>query len=355
MPTSPAPTRPVSPTSTTLPPVRRRPGALLPAAVAVLLAVACVTLGPPGAVAEARRTVTALAEALTAPWPGAVQRAQVEAAANVLLFVPVGALAAVLVRRRSPVLPVALGAGLSVLVELVQTTLPGRVPDLADVAANTAGTVVGVALAAGCRSALRRARRGRRAGLVAVPLLLAALAGCADVVPAGAEGAPLATAPSAGTPSAGTPERRELTAEDGWLPDGEVLSPFDDVPALTRLDAALRTAVQDAYRAATDDGVRFHVTTGWRSAAYQQSLFDAAVREHGSPAAARVHVLPADESAHVTGDAVDIGPTDAMYWLSRHGAQFGLCQTYGNELWHYELTVERGGECPAPVADPSAG
>ena len=338
----------------------RRPRLLLLAGVAVLLAVGCVAFGPPGLVADARRTVTAVVEALAVPWPGTVRRAQVELVANVLLFVPVGALAAVVLRRRGPVLPVLLGAGASALVELAQNALPGRVPDLADVAANTAGTVVGVALPLACRLVACRAvaRRPRGAGvaaLVAVPLVL--VAGCSSAEPAAAPtvSSGSARAPQADVPPALAPGTGELTAEDGWLPDGEVLSPFDDVPAITRLDSTLRTAVQDAHRAATADGVRFHVTTGWRSAAYQQSLFDAAVQRYGSPEAARVHVLRADESAHVTGDAVDIGPTDAMYWLSRHGSDFGLCQTYANEMWHFELAVERGGECPAPISDPSAG
>lgn len=306
------------------------------AAVAVLVAVGCITLGPPGAVADARRTLMAGVEVLAAPWPGAVQRAQVEAVANALLFVPVGALAALALRGRGPVLPVLLGAGASVLVELAQTALPGRVPDPVDVVANTVGTALGVGLATVLLALSRRAavrerdvrrpHRGALAALVAVPLVIAGVTGCGD-----------------------------LTAEDGWLRDGEVLSPFDDVPALTRLDGALRTAVQDAYREAAADGVRFHVTTGWRSAAYQQALFDDAVEQYGSPEAARARVLRADESTHVTGDAVDIGPTEAMYWLSRHGSDFGLCQTYANEVWHFELAVERGGECPAPVADSSAG
>ena len=331
-------------------PGRRRPHPRAAAVVAVLLAVAVVTLGPPGPVADARRAVTAVVEGLAAPWPGTVQRAQVEFVANVLLFVPVGALAALVLRRRSPLLPLALGAAGSVLVELAQTVLPGRVPDLADVAANTAGTAAGVALTT---VVLALARRPRLAALAAFPLVLVGVTGCwsAGVVPDGPDAA-LVGAPAA--PSAPATGRGELTAADGWLPDGEVLSPFDDVPALTRLDASLRTAVQDAARAATADGVHLHVTTGWRSAAYQQSLFDDAVREYGSPEAAREHVLRPTESAHVTGDAVDIGPPDAMDWLSRHGADLGLCQTYGNERWHFQLTVERGGECPAPAADPSA-
>ena len=59
-------------------------------------------------------------------------------------------------------------------------------------------------------------------------------------------------------------------------------------------------------------------------------------------------------SAHVSGEAVDIGPSGAAAWLSEHGAEYGLCQIYGNEPWHYELRPEviRHG-CPAMYPDPT--
>jgi hypothetical protein len=59
-------------------------------------------------------------------------------------------------------------------------------------------------------------------------------------------------------------------------------------------------------------------------------------------------------SAHVSGDAVDIGPFAATAWLSRHGAKYGLCQIYRNEPWHYELrpaAINAG--CPPMYADPT--
>ncbi len=59
-------------------------------------------------------------------------------------------------------------------------------------------------------------------------------------------------------------------------------------------------------------------------------------------------------SAHVSGDAVDIGPFDATAWLSEHGAKYGLCQIYRNESWHYELrpkAIDHG--CPPMYADPT--
>jgi hypothetical protein len=54
----------------------------------------------------------------------------------------------------------------------------------------------------------------------------------------------------------------------------------------------------------------------------------------------------------VSGDAVDIGHADATAWLSAHGAEYGLCQIYANEPWHYELrpeAVDHG--CPSMYAD----
>jgi zinc D-Ala-D-Ala carboxypeptidase len=48
------------------------------------------------------------------------------------------------------------------------------------------------------------------------------------------------------------------------------------------------------------------------------------------------------------------GASDATAWLSEHGAEYGLCQIYGNERWHYELRPEAVGQgCPAMYADPT--
>jgi zinc D-Ala-D-Ala carboxypeptidase len=56
----------------------------------------------------------------------------------------------------------------------------------------------------------------------------------------------------------------------------------------------------------------------------------------------------------VSGDAVDLGPADATAWLSEHGSEYGLCQTYRNEPWHYELRPAATGRgCPSMYADPT--
>jgi len=62
-----------------------------------------------------------------------------------------------------------------------------------------------------------------------------------------------------------------------------------------------------------------------------------------------------DESKHVLGEAVDIATADAMDWLNRFGGEFGLCQIYANEAWHFELAADDTGICPAQLTDGSAG
>ena len=147
-----------------------------------------------------------------------------------------------------------------------------------------------------------------------------------------------------------------LGEADGLIEEGEAVSPFaDDLPAIANLDPELRSAMQNAASAAIDDGIDFVVTSGWRSAAYQQWLFDEAVAEYGSVDTARQFVLSPDRSKHVTGEAVDIGRTDANSWLSQHGSDYGLCQTYANEMWHFELATVPGGQCPEQLADGTAG
>jgi D-alanyl-D-alanine carboxypeptidase len=114
-------------------------------------------------------------------------------------------------------------------------------------------------------------------------------------------------------------------------------------------------AVQHASTAAARDGVALMIPSAWRSVRYQQSLLDAAVAHYGSGAEARRWVNTPEKSTHVTGTPVDIGPTAAALWLRQHGHRCGLCQTYANEMWHYELATEPGGLCPRPIADASAG
>ncbi len=147
--------------------------------------------------------------------------------------------------------------------------------------------------------------------------------------------------------------RGALGEADGAVPDGATV--FDDeIPGLANLDPALLGALRQAATDAADDGLEFFVDSGWRSAEYQEQLLHEAVSKYGSEEEAARWVATAETSAHVSGDAVDIGPLDATAWLSEHGAEYGLCQIYGNEPWHYELrpeAIDHG--CPPMYADPT--
>jgi D-alanyl-D-alanine carboxypeptidase len=168
------------------------------------------------------------------------------------------------------------------------------------------------------------------------------------------------TAPIAAAPPA--PSRHEslesdahgaLGEADGVVPDGVTV--FDDgYPAVAKLDPALLRALRRAATVAAGEGVEFYVDSGWRSPKYQEQLLDEAISKYGSRQEAARWVATPTTSPHVSGDAVDIGRSAATAWLSKHGATYGLCQTYRNEPWHYELRPEAVGHgCPRMYADPT--
>lgn len=141
-------------------------------------------------------------------------------------------------------------------------------------------------------------------------------------------------------------------AEDGVLPEGASLN--DDLPGITNLDADLLDALRAAERDANAEGITFVVNTGWRSAEYQQMLIDDAIATYGSRQEASRWVATVTGSAHVNGEAVDIGGYDAVEWLQEHGAAYDLCQTFDNEAWHFELRPGASTQgCPRPYYDAS--
>jgi zinc D-Ala-D-Ala carboxypeptidase len=149
-------------------------------------------------------------------------------------------------------------------------------------------------------------------------------------------------------------EHRDAQGEAGGaVPDGTTV--FDDeVPGVANLDPALLRALRRAATDAGADGVELVVNSGWRSPAYEDRLRREAIAKYGSATEAARWVATGSTSAHVSGDAVDIGPADATPWLSAHGAAYGLCQIYRNEPWHYELRPQAGEHgCPAMYADPT--
>jgi len=203
------------------------------------------------------------------------------------------------------------------------------------------------------------ARRTRSAILAALAVVSAALIGVLGyqslVVSSSSATSPIAAEPRAHRPHDSLHGDRHgaLGEADGVVPDG--VSVFDDeFPAVANLDPALLRVLRQAATDAAGDGVEFYVTSGWRSPEYQEQLLREAISEYGSKEEAARWVATADTSAHVSGDAVDIGHSGATAWLSKHGAEHGLCQIYRNEPWHYELrpeAIEHG--CPPMYANPT--
>src|SRR4029453_5844138 len=149
----------------------------------------------------------------------------------------------------------------------------------------------------------------------------------------------------------GRDHRREPGAGGGVV---QGVTVFDDVPAVANLDPDLLDALRQAATDAAADGVAFQVNSGWRSPEDHAQLLPTALAEYGSAAEAARWVATPDTSPHVQGDAIDVGQWDATAWLSEHGPEYGLCQIYANEPWHYELRPEAvDGGCPAMYADPT--
>lgn len=142
---------------------------------------------------------------------------------------------------------------------------------------------------------------------------------------------------------------------DGVIRDGDQPTVFDDDRvAISGLDAELLDALQRAAADAARHGIEFRVNSGWRSAALQERMLQDAIVQYGSEEEAARWVATAEASAHVSGDAVDLGPLPALDWMAQHGDDYGLCQTYANESWHYELRPEAVTDgCPTMYADPT--
>ncbi|WP_396450111.1 M15 family metallopeptidase [Leucobacter aridicollis] len=213
-----------------------------------------------------------------------------------------------------------------------------------------------------------RMRRLRVPALVAGAVVAAATAGFILVQGIGAPGTgAFAETPARadGAPNAGTaPPSQQADGE----PVGVPAPPHDAAPAsgdlpagtsvfatglqgIDGLDPDLLAALRDA---ASDSGIEFTITSGWRSQHDQQQLLAEAIVEYGSEAEAARWVATPETSVHVRGEAVDLGPWEATEWLAEVGAGYGLCRLYDNEPWHFELVASAPTSgCPALLPDPS--
>src|SRR5918994_399207 len=161
------------------------------------------------------------------------------------------------------------------------------------------------------RTAARRTRSTILATLVAVGAALAGVLTWQSLTPSPSLSALSASLPGLGANTVARGDHEGAPGEaDGVVPDGVTV--FDDeFPAVAELEPDLLTALRAAATDAADDGVEFHVNSGWRSPAYQNQLLRQAISKYGSEEEAARWVATAETSAHVSGDAVDIDSFDA--------------------------------------------
>lgn len=198
-----------------------------------------------------------------------------------------------------------------------------------------------------------RIRRRRLGGLLVVVAAIVVVAGYQPLASSSSMGTSAIDALRGEHRDRGPDFRASLGEAAGAIPDGTTV--FDDgVPGVANLDPTLLAALRQAGSAAASEGIQLLVDSGWRSAEYQEHLLQEAVAKYGSETEAARWVATPTTSAHVSGDAVDIGPPDAAAWLSAHGAAYGLCRVYGNEPWHFERRPDAAAQgCPPLYADPT--
>jgi hypothetical protein len=133
------------------------------ASLAALAGVAALTLAPQSIVGPARGAFMRAMDGF-APLIGAIGYGDAEQVLNTVLFLPLGAALALLLSRRAWPWAIVAGLALSASVEFLQASIPGRVPDPADIFWNTAGAAIGVVVVTVPRfvaAALARGQRGR--------------------------------------------------------------------------------------------------------------------------------------------------------------------------------------------------
>jgi len=125
--------------------------------------------------------------------------------------------------------------------------------------------------------------------------------------------------------------------------------------------AGLTPATRAAFEAARTEALWCHgeligLTDGYRAAHVQARLFADMVRRTGSHHLALHWALPAHESRHVAGTALDVRPVEGAQWLEWFGARHHLYRIYDNEWWHFEYRPDgRPPRLPHPRASIAPG
>ena len=141
---------------------------------------------------------------------------------------------------------------------------------------------------------------------------------------------------------------------DGWEPS-DLVSLADYPLRLSRGNMELRGIVMDDLlamnRAAGADGINLLLSSTYRSAAYQETVYARIVRQLGQAAADRESARPR-HSQHQLGTVIDFGSisddftgTPMERWLAANAGRFGFSLSYPDgyeeltsyryESWHY--------------------
>ena len=144
---------------------------------------------------------------------------------------------------------------------------------------------------------------------------------------------------------------KEGCGSDESLGAGKISAPKTEV---LDLNIYVKNRFLAAQSKARKEGINLVITSGFRTAARQEYLFQRAIAKYGSAEEASKWVLPPDKSHHPDGIALDInypGDPEDTKWLELNGYKYGLCRVYKNEWWHFEPLVTPGEECPPLVAN----
>jgi hypothetical protein len=142
---------------------------------------------------------------------------------------------------------------------------------------------------------------------------------------------------------------KEGCGEDKSLGARKVSAPANEA---SELNFHVKNRFLAAQSKARKEGINLVITSGFRTAARQEYLFQRAIQKYGSEKEASKWVLPPDKSHHPDGIALDVnypGNQVETKWLEKNGYKFGLCRVYKNEWWHFEPLVAPGEACPALV------
>jgi len=144
---------------------------------------------------------------------------------------------------------------------------------------------------------------------------------------------------------------KEGCGEDKSLGARKVSAPANEA---SDLNVHVKNRFLAAQSEARKEGINLVITSGFRTTARQEYLFQRAIQKYGSEKEASKWVLPPNKSHHPDGIALDVNypgnPGDTK-WLEVNGYKYGLCRVYKNEWWHFEPVIAPGEKCPPLVAN----